>query len=504
MPARVILKVVSGPIQGTDFVFDSHDTFLFGRHSSCHARLPQDKLVSRYHFLLEANPPDARIRDLGSRNGTYVNNVKRGGREKGETPEDASGRQFPEIDLKDNDSIRVGKTTINVRIETPATCGDCGAEIPDSEGTQVEWKQAATFCAACRSKQAPGHRPPTVLESVRCQQCGKDVSDEVCSDRQGDYLCEKCQDSVLDGEGGLHRLLQEAARDFDDPANVNIDGYILDRELGRGGMGVVRKALRKRDGQLVAVKIMLAKIAVSDRAQKTFLREVDIIRQLLHPSIVKLLQIGATGSVFFFVMEYCSGGSLDEFVIRQGGKLPCRMFAPIMFQILDALDYAHKQGIVHRDLKPQNILMDQCDGLWTAKVADFGLAKSFDSAGLSGMTTTGGHGGTYHFMPREQLTQFKYFRPVSDVWSVAATFYHALTGQYPRDFPLNRDQVEVVLHDDAVPIRQRDPDVPRARRKRDRSSVVARARKKISDGGRNEGRAQAGAGMKRRPHALRR
>jgi serine/threonine protein kinase len=117
---------------------------------------------------------------------------------------------------------------------------------------------------------------------------------------------------------------------------------------------------------------------------------------------------------------------------------------------------------VHRDLKPHNILLDEQAGRWSAKVSDFGLAKDFEKAGLSGMTATGGFAGTYHYMPREQLTEFKYIRPASDVWSLAATFYSAVTGRYPLEFSPQRDPMEVILHDEAVPIRQREPRLPAA------------------------------------------
>ena len=80
MSAKVVLQVISGPIQGKVFEFETHDAFLFGRGKECHAKLPKDGYVSRHHFLLEVNPPQATIRDLRSLNGTHVNGVRYGGR----------------------------------------------------------------------------------------------------------------------------------------------------------------------------------------------------------------------------------------------------------------------------------------------------------------------------------------------------------------------------------------------------------------------------------------
>jgi eukaryotic-like serine/threonine-protein kinase len=114
--ATVILKVVGGPIQGESFVIERHNTFLFGRSRDCHVRITGDPRVSRHHFILEAVPPQARLRDLGSRNGTYVNGVRYGGRGKQETAVEAAGRRYPEIDLKHGDRIAVGRTTFEVRV----------------------------------------------------------------------------------------------------------------------------------------------------------------------------------------------------------------------------------------------------------------------------------------------------------------------------------------------------------------------------------------------------
>ena len=101
MKSLVRLEILDGPLKGRKFEFAEHDTFIFGRALDCHAHLPNDTLVSRHHFLLEVNPPLARLRDLGSLNATHVNNLKCGGREKGETPEEGAKRRYPAVDLHD-------------------------------------------------------------------------------------------------------------------------------------------------------------------------------------------------------------------------------------------------------------------------------------------------------------------------------------------------------------------------------------------------------------------
>ncbi len=143
----------------------------------------------------------------------------------------------------------------------------------------------------------------------------------------------------------------------------------------------------------------------------------------------------------------------------RGGRLSLPLVLRIASETLDGLAAAHDAGFVHRDLKPDNVLLAE-DG--TARIADFGLAKSFQQSGLSGLTATGAIAGTYFYMPREQLTSFRTVQPVSDVWSMAATLYHLLTGSYARDFPPNVDPLAVILRGDSVPLRHRDPSVPDA------------------------------------------
>jgi serine/threonine protein kinase len=122
-----------------------------------------------------------------------------------------------------------------------------------------------------------------------------------------------------------------------------------------------------------------------------------------------------------------------------------------MLNALEGLAHAHEAGFVHRDLKPQNILLDQ----GVARISDFGLAKNFQQAGFSGMSLTGNYAGSPLFMPREQLINFKYVKPATDVWSLAATFYFMLTGQFPYPFDGKRDPIDVILNEQIVPVSTR-------------------------------------------------
>ena len=464
MSGIVTLRVVAGPMQGKDFFFSEHDIFIFGREKDCHARLTEkDTTVSRHHFLLEVNPPDARLRDMGSRNGTWVNGVKCGGREPHETPEQAAKRQFPEAVLKHGDEIRVGETVFNVQVEMPAFCCGCGVRIADNVNPAFHWGNDAFICPKCREDVRRGGTLPKAPKPMRCSQCGKDVSAEIGKGRRGDYVCQACQTEALANPAGL--LTEESSQGASGAGSIT--KYEFDEvkdKIGAGGMGAVYKARRKQDGMTVALKMMLARVAVTDYMRQAFLREIIVNLSLQHRHLVQIFSHGSTGSGFFFVMEFCPGGSVEDLMKARGGKLSLREAGTIILQALDGLAQAHEEGFVHRDLKPANILLtsrDVVSGRGIVKVSDFGLAKSFEDAGLSGMTVTGATAGTPWFMAREQLTKYKYVKPVSDVWGMGATLYFMLTRQFPRDFPADhRLAFDAVISRDAVPIRQRDTSIP--------------------------------------------
>jgi hypothetical protein len=457
MPGKVVLNVVGGPLKGRTFPFEEHDTFVFGRAPDCHLQLPaEDPTASRHHFLLEVNPPAARLRELGSLNGTYVNDVKHGGRGRHETPEEAARRDLPQVDLRHGDTIRVGETRFRLEVELPASCCDCGRPAADEEESDCGWIGGGFICPACRVKAAEPTRPRAARSSPVCQHCGKRLPSDDGSASRGDYVCVTCQ-ATVDPAALLKRSLS--------PGGVRVapvagpPGYELGRMIGRGGMGAVYEARRVRDGTTVAVKILLARVSVEDYARQAFEREIEVTRALRHPNCVELIDHGSSGVGFYFVMELCTGRSVADLMVRRRRALPVPEATAIALQAVEGLAFAHSRGFVHRDLKPENVLLTAASG-GVAKISDFGLAKSFARAGLAGPTVTGAAGGTLAFMPREQLTNFKNVKPVSDVFSMGATLYCMLTGKLPRDFPRGQDPVLAILQGRVVPVRERDPSIP--------------------------------------------
>jgi serine/threonine-protein kinase len=412
--------------------------------------------------LLDINPPDIRVRDFGSRNGTFVNSQKIGQRDQGMTPEQGASMVFPEFDLKEGDEIELGDTVFRVSVFVPAVCASCAAEIPENEKASAEREPGVYECSPCRQKREARAGPPVPLRQAPvCAQCGKDVSGEMSENRRGEFICAECKADPA----RLAEHLLELSNGGDENL-LAIRGHVILQELGRGGMGAVFLAVNTRTGEQVALKVMLPRIATDEHAKQLFLREVESTRALKHGNVVWLRDAGCSHGTFFFTLEYCNGGSVDQLMKRRGGPLPLSEAAPIILQVLDGLEYAHNvfgpgKGLVHRDLKPANLFLSSSGARHVAKVGDYGLAKAFDTAGLSGLTRSGALMGTPVFMPRQQVVNFKYARPEVDVWALAASFYYLLTGSYPRDFPGGVDWWRAVLQNDAVPIQRRNSTIPK-------------------------------------------
>ena len=210
--------------------------------------------------------------------------------------------------------------------------------------------------------------------------------------------------------------------------------YSLQRELGRGGMGIVYLA---RDVQLdrdVAIKVLPAALAASPAARERFLREARLAAGLSHPHIVPIHRVGEAGGFVYFVMSYVAGETLGA-RLRTRGPLSAAEATRVMREVAWALAYAHGRGIVHRDVKPDNILLEA--GTGRALVTDFGIAHGGgDAAG----DDTGTLMGTAHFMSPEQAAD----GPVdgrSDLYALGVVGYLAVSGR----LPFETDSVHAVM-----------------------------------------------------------
>ena len=205
--------------------------------------------------------------------------------------------------------------------------------------------------------------------------------------------------------------------------------YSLQRELGRGGMGIVYLA---RDVQLdrdVAVKMLPSDLARTAESRERFLREARTAAGLSHPHIVPIHRVGEAGGFVFFVMSYVEGETLGE-RLRTRGPLPPADAARVMREVAWALAYAHGRGIVHRDVKPDNILLEA--GTGRALVTDFGIAHGGANPGSA--TDPGKIMGTANFMSPEQAVN----GPVdgrSDIYALGVVGYLAVSGRLPFEAP---------------------------------------------------------------------
>jgi serine/threonine protein kinase len=243
-------------------------------------------------------------------------------------------------------------------------------------------------------------------------------------------------------------------------AYPEIPGYRLVAQIGEGGYGAVYRAVRDVDGATVAVKVLLPRVVPERKARRRFLQEIALMKRLRHENLVTFLDRGETAEEFYVVMEFCAGGSFKS-LVPESGRIGVREAVLLVTEALRGLQYAHDQGVVHRDLKPSNVLVQTSGSRRVPKIADLGLAKEFERAGLSDFTRTGAFAGTFEYMPREQLINFRYVRPASDVWSMGATLYKLLTGSGPREFDRSETVIETVLTGDVIPVRKRRPDIDR-------------------------------------------
>ena len=205
--------------------------------------------------------------------------------------------------------------------------------------------------------------------------------------------------------------------------------YSLQRELGRGGMGIVYLA---RDVQLdrdVAIKVLPADLAHTPAARERFLREARMAAGLSHPHIVPIHRVSEVGGFVFFVMSYVEGETLGE-RLRARGPLAPADATRILREVSWALAYAHGRGIVHRDVKPDNILLEA--GTGRALVTDFGIAHTGRDPG--GQTDPGRIMGTAHFMSPEQAAG-ETIDGRSDIYALGVVGYLAVSGRLPFESP---------------------------------------------------------------------
>lgn len=230
--------------------------------------------------------------------------------------------------------------------------------------------------------------------------------------------------------------------------------YVLERELGRGGMGIVYLARDVKLDRPVAIKVLPGLLAAKGEIRERFVREARTAAKLSHPSIVPVYRADELRGVAFFVMAYVEGESLGE-RIRDRGALPAAEVVRWLRAVALGLGSSHAAGVVHRDVKPENILIERASG--RALISDFGIARVEQSATL----TEAGHiMGTAAYMSPEQVNGDA-LDGRSDLYSLGVVGFHALAGRLP--FEASVASALLVAHatKPAPPLGSVAPEVPR-------------------------------------------
>src|SRR3989441_971091 len=246
------------------------------------------------------------------------------------------------------------------------------------------------------------------------------------------------------------------------------DHYVIDRELGRGGMALVYLARDTRHERFVALKTLRPEIAIT-LGRDRFLREIKLAARLQHPNILPVYDSGDAGGTLYYVMPFVEGESLRDRLEREP-QLPVDDALQITREVAEALGDAHDHDVVHRDIQPEHIMLSGGHAI----VTDFGIARAVSAAGGDKLTQTGLAIGTPAYMPPEQASGSGQVDRRSDIYSLACVLYETLAGQPPFTGPTA--QAIMARHSlDAVPrlkiVRDAIPD--------DLEVVIERALEKV-------------------------
>jgi hypothetical protein len=363
----VFLKIIHGVGQGQILPVPNDQPITIGRSSQASYAF-DDALLSRKHCQVECRGALCRVVDLQSRNGTYVNGQR-------------VGAQL----IKAGDRIKIGSLLMEV---APAS---------------------AVSQESNRTTQDPPQSTPTIAVTS-CQVCNRAIKPQEARTFKNRVVCPQCLDRY----------------DVDEDM---IEGFKILERVQTTGIGTVYKAKQLLMERLVILKTIVTSGDADEKALRRFLREAKAGGRLSHPSIVELYDVNEAADLMYIVMEFVEGETLDQLIRSRSGPLPGVEVVRWMCQIADALKYAHENSIIHRDVKPGTIVVRREDN--RAKLTDFTLAKNLERAGVSVITADGEAVSTPFYLSPEQVKSARTADPRSDVYSFAATFYHALTGQLP-------------------------------------------------------------------------
>src|SRR5215211_4074406 len=234
-----------------------------------------------------------------------------------------------------------------------------------------------------------------------------------------------------------------------------IAGYTLRNEVGDGGTSAVFRAEHATHG-VVAVKVLREKLRQDKTAVARFVREAHYGERVVHPNVVRTIEVGEAGpGLHFLAIEWAKGELLERYV-KQHAPLPADEVASIITQIADAVHAAHAVGIVHRDLKPDNVMYDPATR--QVKLLDFGIATDTDMAPEQRLTRAGFFVGTLMYVAPEALSG-ELVTPAADQYSLATIAYFLLTGCLPYLAKTPREMFTQLLSQPPIPLNRARPNL---------------------------------------------
>jgi len=249
----------------------------------------------------------------------------------------------------------------------------------------------------------------------------------------------------------IYELVDEKS----EPIVIEIPGYNILEKVGSGGMGVVYKAKQLSMDRIVALKVLNERYSNNAEFVDRFIREARAAGKLNHPNVIHVHDISRANGRHYFSMEFIDGPSVRE-LLKKEKHLDVNKSLDITLQAAKALEFAHENRIVHRDIKPDNLMLTR-EGI--VKIADLGIAKTFDDGGSSGAKDHRGVLGTPHYMAPEQAMG-KAIDHRADIYSLGATFYHMVTGATPFTGSTAQEILKAHVQTSLTPIQDLNKDVP--------------------------------------------
>ena len=234
-----------------------------------------------------------------------------------------------------------------------------------------------------------------------------------------------------------------------------IGPFILGKQIGAGGMGIVYMATYVENGKEVALKVLPPGLSGDAKMLKRFEREIDILKRLTHPNIVKYYGGGTHQGQRWYAMELVDGGSLQD-ILKKKKRLSWDQAIQVGRQLCAALEVAHNAGIIHRDLKPANLFVTKKGKI---KLGDFGIARDTEATAL---TAAGKTVGTYAYMAPEQIQGNVPISRKTDLYATGCLLYEVLTGQTPFVADNPAEMLMQHLNDDPYNVREKIPECPLA------------------------------------------